>query len=253
MNVLILEDESKTARELAAMLQEFDDSINILAIIDSVEKARQWFLTNESPDLLFSDIHLADGLCFDLFTKIDLQTPVIFCTAFDEYLLSAFDTNAVSYLLKPVNSDQVEKALGKFRRLHGSFNNTVPVAIAQWSREMRSTYKSTILVNQREKIIPVKTEDIACCYLDNSILYLITFSNQRYFLTTNLDELERTLNPEHFYRANRQCILHRHAVANAERFFARKLIARLTVPTPEPVIVSKAKASDFLKWLEGVY
>lgn len=164
MNVLILEDESKTARELAAMLQEFDDSINILAIIDSVEKARQWFLTNESPDLLFSDIHLADGLCFDLFTKIDLQTPVIFCTAFDEYLLSAFDTNAVSYLLKPVNSDQVEKALGKFRRLHGSFNNTVPVAIAQWSREMRSTYKSTILVNQREKIIPVKAEDIACCY-----------------------------------------------------------------------------------------
>lgn len=252
MTILIIEDEIKAARELERILYELDDTLKICAIIDSIEAGKQWFEEHESPDLIFSDIQLADGLCFDLFSQIGIKSPVIFCTAFDEYLMNAFDTNAISYLLKPVTKEKVEKALIKYAKFKEGFQKKSSVEqISDLLKGLKLSYKTTLLVHQKEKIIPVQVKDIAFFYLDTPVVSITTLNNQKYALSSNLDDLEKSLDPAHFYRANRQFIINRKAIDNVERFFARKLVAQLSVKSPEQIIVSKAKASDFLKWLEG--
>lgn len=251
-NILIIEDEAKAARELATILKHIDDDINVLAMPDSVEQSLQWFAANKQPDLIFSDIQLGDGLCFDIYNQVTVTSPVIFCTAFDEYLMNAFDTNAVSYLLKPITREKVEKALDKFHTLKSVFgkedsNKGLPALLQQ----LQHNYKTALLVHQKEKIIPIQVKDIAFFYLDKTGISITTLNHQKYSLSTALEEIENMLDPSLFYRANRQFLINKAAIANAERFFARKLVARLVVDTPEHIIVSKAKASDFLQWLEN--
>jgi two-component system response regulator LytT len=252
INVLIIEDEAKTARELANMINNIDDTINVITILDSVEQSLQWFAQNKQPDLIFSDIQLADGLCFEIYQKIQVTSPIIFCTAFDEYLMNAFDTNAVSYLLKPVTKEKVEKSFEKFRSLKSVFESEKSNAnLSGLLQQLKYSYKTALLVNQKEKIIPVQVKDIAFFYLDRTIVNITTLANQKYYLSSALDDVEKMIDPSMFYRANRQFLINKNAIANAERFFARKLVAKLIVDTPETVIVSKAKASEFLQWLEG--
>lgn len=251
MRVLILEDEIKAARELNNLILRIDDTIVVTAIIDSVEKGKQWFDENENPDLIFSDIQLADGLCFDLFHQIELKSPIIFCTAFDEYLMSAFDTNGISYLLKPITEEKVEKAIQKFLTFKDGFQTYSTENFNSLTKKLRINYKTTLLVYQKEKIIPVPVEEIAFFHLENALVSITTITNRKFYLTQNLDDLYRTLDPELFYRANRQYIVQRSAIENVERYFARKLVAKLIVKTPEKLTISKARASDFIKWLEG--
>lgn len=252
INVLIIEDEAKAARELAATLLNIDDDIRVLATLDSIEQAVLWFNANPPADLIFSDIQLADGLCFEIFHEVKIQTPVVFCTAFDEYLMTAFDTNAVSYLLKPITREKLEKALDKFHAMKSAFEKEENgKRLSGLLQQLHYSYKTTLLVHQKEKIIPVQIRDIAFFYLERSMVAITTLGRQKYHLAATLDELEKTIDPSIFYRANRQFLVNRAAIVNAERFFARKLVARLSVDTPEPVIVSKAKASEFLQWLEG--
>lgn len=252
MTVVIIEDEMKAARDLQRMLQAIDDTIQVLTILDSIENGKQWFETNENPDLIFSDIQLADGLCFDLFKQVEVKCPVIFCTAFDEYLMTAFDTNAISYLLKPVSMEKMEKALAKYLTLKVGFQKKRAIdQIGNLLSGLKPAYKSTLLVHQKEKIIPVAVQEVAFFHLDAPMVSIVTLTQQKYHLALNLDDIEKTVDPAIFYRANRQFIINRTAIRTAEKFFARKLVAQLSVKTPEPVIVSKAKSSDFLKWLEG--
>ena len=252
INVLIIEDEAKAARELATMLKLIDETINVITTLDSVEQSLQWFSQNKQPDLIFSDIQLADGLCFEIYQKIQVKSPVIFCTAFDDFLMNAFDTNAVSYLLKPITKERIEKALEKFHSLRSAFEKEkTNTNLSELLQQLKVNYKTALLVNQLEKIIPVQVKDIAFFYLDKTMVTITTLNNQKYYLSSALDEVEKMIDPALFYRANRQFLINKNAIANAERFFARKLVARLKVDTPETIVVSKAKASDFLQWLEG--
>lgn len=252
MRILIIEDEAKAARELQHILQQADADLEVVDTIESVERALQWFDIHPLPDLIFSDIQLADGLCFDLFRQRRIPTPVIFCTAFDEFLLHAFDTNAVSYLLKPVTREKVVKALDKYSLLKAAFDKgPAQQNLQHLLQQLPASYKTALLVHQQEKIIPLAVKEIAFFYLDNHVITATTLNHQKYFLTTTLDELEKLVEPSLFYRANRQFLIGRHAIVNAERFFARKLVVKLQVPVPEPIVVSKAKASEFLHWLEG--
>ncbi len=252
MRVLIIEDEVKAARELQHILRSIDADLEVVDTIESVERALQWFAVHPLPDLIFSDIQLADGLCFDLFRQRRISTPVIFCTAFDEFLLHAFDTNAVSYLLKPITRDKVAGALDKFSLLKAAFDKApAQQNLQNLLQQLPPSYKTALLVHQQEKIIPLPVKEIAFFYLDNNLITVTTLNNQKYFLTTTLDELEKLVDPFLFYRANRQFLIGRHAVVNAERFFARKLVVKLQVSVPEAIVVSKAKASEFLQWLEG--
>ncbi|OMP78598.1 LytTR family DNA-binding domain-containing protein [[Flexibacter] sp. ATCC 35208] len=251
MNVLIIEDEPRAAKELKNMIQQIDDTIQVAGILESVEQAKEWFANNAQPDLILSDIQLADGLSFEIYSQVQVTSAVIFCTAFDEYLMHAFETNAVSYLLKPITIEKLEKALEKYENMKASFAAPLPNNLQTLLQMIKPAHKTALLVNEKEKIIPVQVKDIACIYLDNTILQIITLQNKKYFITATMDETERLLDPSIFYRANRQYLINKAAIANAERFFARKLVVKLLVPTEEQIVISKAKAGDFLQWLEG--
>lgn len=253
LNVLIIEDEAKAARELAKMIMDIDDDVHVLAMLDSVEQSLQWFAANKQPDLILSDIQLADGLCFEIFSQVSIKSPIVFCTAFDEFLMKAFDTNAISYLLKPITSDKLGKALEKYKSMKLAFGQPETNNLSGLLQQLKYQYKTALLVNFKEKIIPVQVKDIAYFYLDNTIVRIVTLTNQQYYLTSTLEELEKSIDPRVFYRTNRQFLINKSAVLNAERFFARKLVVKLVVDTPETLIVSKAKASEFLQWMEGTY
>ncbi len=247
MKVLIIEDESKAAKGLIKILAEIDDTLQIVGIIQSVKDGLKWFAENEQPDLIFSDIQLADGLCFDIYQEVKVTRPIIFCTAFDEYLLEAFDTCAVSYLLKPISKNKIEEALTKYRNMQDTFRDN---HIEKLLSQLKPSYRTTLLINYKEKIVPVPTREIAFFYWDESLLMLTTMKNQKYCYSASVDEMERALDPTLFYRANRQYLINRRAILNAERYLARKIVIKLSVETPESVVIGKAKVTDFLKWLE---
>lgn len=252
MKILIIEDEIKAAKELQRILLEINDEVVIVGIIDSVEGGVEYLRANPHPDLIFSDIQLADGMCFEIYSKVAVKSPIIFCTAFDEYMLEAFDTNAVSYILKPITAAKVEAALEKYIQLKAAFIPAkAAVAIDKLAYQLKYPYKTALLVDQKEKIIPLQVKEIAFLYLDKTIVKITTLHNERYFIASSMDDLERLLDPDMFYRANRQFLINRSAIANAQRYFSRKLIAKLTIDTAEPIIISKAKSTEFLKWLEG--
>lgn len=245
MNVLIIEDEARSARELVALIAAADAGMRVIAILESVEQGVAWLSANPHPDLIFADIQLTDGSSFDIFQRVRISCPIVFCTAFDDYLMDAFETNAISYLLKPVTKQKVEGALQKLRLLRSGGQEGVQSLL----KHLKQPYKSTMLVNLREKIIPVAARDIAYFYMEQSVVELCTLQQDKYFITVSMDELEKTMDPELFFRANRQYLVSRAAIANAERSFSRKLMVKLTVPTTEAIVVSKAKASEFLHWL----
>ena len=252
MNILIIEDETKAARELEKLLQEANPAINIVGKIDSVVNACKWLSNNEHPDVIFSDIQLADGLFFDIYQQIEIKSPVVFCTAFDMYMMDAFETNAISYLLKPLSKEKVKKALVKLESLKLAFApEKSRMEINRLMQQLKQPYKKALLVSQGEKIIPIKVNDIACFYVEKLIVVITTFSKEEYLLSATLDEVEKMVDPAFFFRANRQFIIHRNAITSAERFFARKLVVKLNFPTKEYIVVSKAKAQEFLEWLQG--
>ncbi|WP_288462495.1 LytTR family DNA-binding domain-containing protein [uncultured Chryseobacterium sp.] len=252
MNVLIIEDEIRTARELQRMLLQIDDTIHILGIIDSVADAVDFLKQNREIDLLFSDIQLVDGNSFEIHRQELVNCPIVFCTAFDEFVLEAFKTNALSYILKPATADDIEKALAKYRTIKNNFQSSFQAAqLQKASAQLGLGYKSTLLVDQREKIIPISIKDVAFCYLENSWIKIVTTNNQKYTLSSSLEVLEKQLNPQQFFRVNRQFLVNRNAIRTIERFFSRKLVVKLSLETPEQIIVSKAKSGDFLRWLEG--
>ncbi|MCA0366221.1 MAG: LytTR family DNA-binding domain-containing protein [Bacteroidetes bacterium] len=246
MKIVIIEDEPKTASNLENTLKSIDKDFQILEIIDSVETGLQYFEESGYPDLVFSDIQIADGLSFEIFQKYSPTCPVIFCTAFDHYALQAFKTNGIDYLLKPFNETDVKKALEKYHKLKESSisNTTLHKLFDQLLRQK----KQSILINYREKIIPVNITDIPFFYSINhqTIIY---FEGKEQSINYSLDELEIELDKRQYFRANRQFIINRSFIKEVEHYFARKLLLKLTVICPENIVISKAKSTEFLKWL----
>jgi len=252
MRILIFEDETKAAGELEKLLLEVDPATIIVGKIDSVANGCNWLANNEHPDVIFSDIQLADGLFFDIYQQIEIKSPVVFCTAFDMYVMDAFETNAISYLLKPISKEKVAKSLAKLESLKTAFApEKSRLEMNRLLQHLKQPYKKALLVSQAERIIPIQVNDIACFYFDKMIVVITTFSNNEYLLSATLDEVEKMVDPALFFHANRQFIVHRNAIVNAERYFARKLVVKLGFNTKESIVVSKARAQEFLQWLEG--
>lgn len=257
INVLIIEDEIKTAKELKRLIETQRDNMTVVAILASVKASIKWLNENEHPDLIFSDIQLADGISFDIFRQVQVDIPIVFCTAFDEYAIQAFDANGIDYLLKPIDEDKLQRGLNKFEKLingrkaDGTDNDlTYKEQLDKLLSQMSKSYKSSLLIYFQEKIIPIKTDDIDYIHSENGIVTIYMNDKRHYIINYTLDNLESMLNPIEFYKANRQFIIHRSAIANIEHYFTRRLIVKLTQPTPETIIVSKVKAAEFLKWVE---
>lgn len=251
MKIVIIEDEKITADDLADTIEAVLPESDIEAILSSVGAAVQYFQANPMPDLIFSDIQLGDGVSFDIFKKVQLTTPVIFCTAYDEYALEAFKTNSIDYILKPFTTESVEEALRKYRQLKDTFAAKQPdyEGIIEALNTQKSQKTGSILVHYKDKILPVKLNDIALFYIDTEIVTLITLGKNKYSLTKTLDEIDR-ITGDNFYRINRQCIVNRKAIVDVSHYFSGKLSVNICVPFDEKILVSKAKRPQFLEWLE---
>jgi len=252
MKIVIIEDEQLTADDLSETILKVSPEVLIIARLSSVKDAVAWFRKNEQPDLIFSDIQLGDGLCFEIFRKHPITTPVIFCTAFDEYALTAFKAHGIDYILKPFDEQTIAGALTRYKELERKFlgNNKQIETILQLFENRKNQKQGSVLVYHKDKILPIKLQDIALFYLEHEITYIITFGQKTFTISKSLEELEEIAGNS-FYRANRQYLVNRKAIKEASQYFARKLSIALSIPFIETITISKVKVPDFLNWLSG--
>ncbi len=253
ISVLILEDEGKTARELKLMAEGLRSDCRVVAVLASVKAAISWFSENDMPHLILADIQLADGLSFDVFKAVRVQAPVIFCTAFDEHAIRSFEANGIDYLLKPIQADKLRQSFEKYIRLRDflSASTAYTGKLGQLAGQLATPYKRSLLVHFQDKIIPLKTTDISYIHSAGGVVTVFTRQNRSYYLDHTLEELERMVDPQQFFKANRQFIIHRDVIQTAEHFFTRRLVVKLLCSTPEPVVISKVRVPEFLRWMEG--
>jgi two-component system response regulator LytT len=254
ITILIIEDEIKTARELQKNIEKTFDDVMVIAILTTISDTVRWFKENAEPDIIFSDIQLADGLSFEIYKRVAIKSPIIFCTAYDQYAIDAFKTFSIDYLLKPIDEDKLMLSINKYKQLKQTFTDSNHSYKLQnfLENDVTLQYKKAILIHHQEKIIPLKTENIAYFQFELGSVFLLTLEGKRYFLNQTLDEIEKSINPQIFFRANRQFIINRTVILTIENYFTRRLLLKLSTPTSEDIIISKIKSPLFLKWIENV-
>jgi DNA-binding LytR/AlgR family response regulator len=252
MKVVIVEDEHLSAQRLQGMLKKYDPSIEVLAELPSVAASVDWFKNNPDPDLVLMDIHLEDGQSFSIFETINLQVPVIFTTAFDEYTIKAFKVNSVDYLMKPLNYEELVAAIEKFKRIHGEDGEEKTLGLEHLLQSMQKKepeYKSRFLVSIGSRLKTIETEDIQYFFSADKITFLVTKENQRFPIDYSLDKMAGMLDPKQFYRINRQMTVKLEAIRNIHVFSKGKIKLDLDPPTKEDVFVSMDKVVEFKEWL----
>lgn len=250
MKVLLLEDETLAAERLQNLLAGIDASFIFVGHLKSIEAAVQWLTKNPHPDLIFADIRLLDGLCFEVFQQVPVTTPVIFTTAYDQYAMKAFEVNSVDYLLKPVQEDKLRKALSKVNLKPAG---TPAVDYAEIIRQLQAAqkqYKSRFMVRVGQKILAVPVEKIAYFYSEKKLSFLVTRDQKRYPIDQPLDELTEVLDPHIFFRANRQFIVTFASIAEIYTYFKGRIKLQLTPAAPEEVIISSERSPEFKKWID---
>src|SRR6185312_9806680 len=251
MNIVIIEDEPLTARDLEACIRAAEPAAKIVAALGSVAEATEFFRENTFPDLIFSDIQLGDGLSFSIFAAFEQSVPVIVCTAYDAYALDAFKAAGIDYILKPFSARSIAAALAKYQRLTGKAATGGSATLTDLAALFGpQASRRSILVYHKEKIVPVNVGDIAFFYLKTDAVLLATFAKQAYTVHKTLEEIEKIVGTG-FYRANRQCLVNREAIRDVSQDVGRRLLVNLLVPCEEKVTVGRAKASHFLEWLAG--
>jgi DNA-binding LytR/AlgR family response regulator len=248
MKALIVEDEILASKHLKQVLDEAGD-ISVITVLESVTETIDWFKKNPQPDIVFLDIHLADGIAFEIFKHINITCPIIFTTAYDEYALKAFKVNSIDYLLKPIELSDMQVAIKKLKGLTGSENLKTALNNLITSYGKTSKYKKHFLIPSKgDKLIPVQTSDLACFYIDAGNVKAISIDGKTYKFDYTLDELTDLLDPELFFRANRQHIISRAAIKDIDLWFNSRLSVNLKIAVPEKIVISKARIPDFKKW-----
>ena len=251
MTTLIIEDEKPAARLLQRKLEKLD--ISVETMLHSVEEAIYWFENNKHPDLIFLDIQLSDGLSFEIFEKIDIQSAIIFTTAYDEYALKAFKLNSIDYLLKPIDEDDLEAAISKYKTRLPKPETNLSLDFEQirkmLSNPFEKNYKKrfTIKIGQHLKVI--STDEIECIFSENKGTYIHTFDNRNYLLESTLEVLENELDPKEFYRISRKFIIPLKSVKEIVVYSNSRLKVILPSYKEDEIIVSREKVSDFKNWI----
>jgi two-component system, LytTR family, response regulator LytT len=252
MTVVIIEDELLTAEDLADILLKLAYGIKVIKILQSVAEAVDYFKQHDAPDLIFCDIQLGDGFSFEIFKQTQLQTPVIFCTAYNEYALEAFRNNGIDYVLKPFTKKSIKEAVEKYKNLQTNLSKSAidydGLLKNLQTQNSQAKKVASLLISFKDKIIPIKIADIAMFEIGHKLTQLSTFDNQHFYVNHTLEELEEICG-ENFYRANRQYLINRDVVAEALQYFARKLVLRLKIEGNHEIIISKSKVPEFLSWL----
>jgi DNA-binding LytR/AlgR family response regulator len=253
MKILIIEDENPAAKRLEQLITLCESSAQILAVQDSIETASQWLEVNPPPDLIFMDIQLADGLSFDIFKQVEVKSPVIFTTAFDQYTLKAFKVNSVDYLLKPIDREELCQAISKYKQIHTHTDlpdKSVFEAILQSMTANQKSYKERFLVKSGNSSIYVKIDEVAYFYSEDNYLQVQTKQGKKYFIDYTLDQLEPLLHPADFFRISRKIILSIDAIQKIHPHFNNRLKLDLSPIFSEDVLVSRERVKDFKQWLD---
>jgi len=249
MKVLIIEDEKLATDRMIRLLREADPSIEVCNVLGSVESSVNWFLKNPRPDLVFMDIQLEDGLCFEIFDAIALDTPVIFTTAYNEYTLKAFKVNSVDYLLKPVTTYELSHSLEKFRNFHSPVVNVEK--IGEMVQQMMPKTKERFLIRIGEHIRSVPVSSIHCFFIEDKCVFANVAVNKNYPLDYSLEKIESMINAAVFFRINRNYIVHFDAITDMVVYSSNRLkISVDTMPDNEQLIVSRERIAAFRRWID---
>ena len=249
MKVLIIEDETAASENLIAMLQEIDPEIEVLKVLESVQQTVRWLSSNPAPDLIFMDIHLSDGSAFTLFQEMEVTVPIVFTTAYDQYALDAFTVNSVDYLLKPIKTSELERALDKFKRWTHSDVMDYLQRMMKMKPANTATYTTSLLVPVKDKLVPVSMDEVACIYSTDRKTQIYMKSGQMMLYNRSLDSIIVGLDPSRFFRANKQYIVARDSVKEMVVWFDSRLLVSMPIELPEPLFISKNKAAEFKNWM----
>jgi len=247
MNVLIVEDETAAYENLVEILHEIDQAIQIVGNTESVSQTLQWLKSNPAPELIFMDIHLSDGSAFAIFDRIELETPIIFTTAYDKYAIDAFKVNSIDYLLKPVKVEDLKRALNKLEKL--AHQDIVDYLSKLSVLAPKQKFKDKMLVPYKDRLLPVNMRDVACFYTTEKSTYIYLKDGSQYPYSKTLEQIISTLDPNEFVRANKQYIIARDSVRNLTIWFDSRLLVTLDINVPERIYISKNKASEFKDWM----
>jgi len=249
MKVLIIEDEAPAASRLQQMLHRIDDRIEVLATIESVEEAVNYLSIHPAPDLIFMDVQLEDGICFEIFDAFRVDTPVVFTTAYDKYAIQAFKVNSVDYLLKPIDSEALSAAIDKYRSIFGAAPDLTG-QIDRLREQLAGKYKTRFFVRSGTHFRSVATLDIACFFIEERCTFLRTFDGRRYDLDISLEQLQEKIDPNDFFRINRTHVIHLDSIADITSYSANRLKVRLIILESEELVVSRDRVRDFKAWLD---
>ncbi len=252
MKILLIEDEQPAAKRLASLLGEHCQEGSILGMLESVELAVKWLGDYPPPDLIFMDIQLADGLSFDIFKQVEVKSPIIFTTAFDQYTLAAFKVNSVDYLLKPIDPEELVLALQKFRKFYHKTEAYDPAGLEQLLQSVfkKERYKERFLVKAGQHFIQVPIGDIAYFFSEDGIAFAQCSNNKKHIIEYTLDQLDNLLDPGQFFRINRQVIVRPEAISKISSWFNSRLKLEMAPPCEANTVVSRERVNDFKKWLD---
>jgi len=252
MKILIIEDEQPAAKQLTKLLQKIDAAMVVIDVIDSVEASVKWLQTFPSPDAIFMDIQIADGLSFDIFDSVKISCPVVFTTAFDQYAIKAFRVNAIDYLLKPMDETELLEVVQKLKtKTQPIISETVFNNFMTQFALQKLEYKTRFLIRQTAQLNFIETIEIAYFFSEDSLTQFYTIQNKKYLVEHTLDELERQLNPANFFRINRKTIVSLKAIKKISPYFNSRLKLELQPTYGEEIFVSRERVNDFKTWLGG--
>ena len=246
MKLLIVEDETAAYESLVEILKDIDPQIQVIANTESVGQTVKWLKNNPELDLILMDIHLSDGSSFLIFERIEVEVPIIFTTAYDQYAIDAFKQNSIDYLLKPIKPEELKRAIDKFKK---QSRNEVVDYLERLTQLSPTRYKDKILVPVKDKLIPINLQDVSFIYTSDKNTEIYLKDGKSYPYTATLEQIYASLNPSDFYRANKQFVVARECIKDITIWFDSRLLITLDKDTPEKIYVSKNKAADFKGWI----
>ena len=248
MNVLIIEDEKLAQEYLLGLLEDTGYDLQVAGTCNSVKNAIKWFINNPEPDLVFMDIDLGDGLCFEIFDVVTINCPIIFTTAYDEYAIQAFKVNSIDYLLKPVDQKGLLRAINKFSRL--SSNDINISGISSVAKQLSEQYKSRFIIKIGNRLKSLPSEDILFFESKDKVSYVITKEKRSFLIDYSLDKLESIMNPSMYFRVNRNFIISFNSIIDIVSFSSSRLKITVLGSDNDKIIVSRERVSTFKEWLD---
>ena len=258
MNILIVEDEDLAVKKIRKTLQAVDEDAVVAGVTDSIESTVSWLQQNTPPDLILMDIELADGQSFEIFKLTEVKSPVVFTTSYDEYALKAFKVNSIDYLLKPVQKEELQAAMDKYRKLKETYTvqeqATENVSLDRLVKELKEKlqpkeYRKRFLVKLGQRLVSIEVEDIAYFFSDGRLNFFMTNDNKKFVVDYTMDELDDMIDPQQYFRISRSFYVSAGCIDKIDDYFGNRLILGLRPALDKEALVSREKVSDFKKWM----